>query len=70
MKHLSIKKLLQAARMILAKKFGYIVYVPSYKAMHFCFSYMEVDSWMKQYPLDAEIVVVCNGDAVARRFAL
>lgn len=59
-----MKNLIKAVKMLAAKYFGYIIYVPEYNGMHFCFSASECFDWMCQYPADAQMIVVSKRNVV------
>lgn len=58
-----MKTLKKAALMIVARYFGYVVWSPDYKGMHFALTKTDAIDWKNQYPV-GEAVIVHRGAVV------
>jgi hypothetical protein len=62
-KDLDMKNLKKAALMLMSRYFGYIVWAPEWKGMHFSLTMADAIDWSVQYPV-GEAVIVHRGKVV------
>lgn len=72
-----IKTVSKLAHELLCKLVGYVVLVEWHNGfmqapssyIHYAMTYQDAIDWMRQYPQDCDVSVMCNSNVIAHRFA-